>query len=214
MTRPLVVTDCDEVLLHMVSHFRDWLAAKHAIDFRMSGHSFADSMRREGSDIALSETEMWQLLAKFFDTEMHTQLPIAGAVDAIRALQRDADVVVLTNLTDDFNAARKVQLKALGIDVPVFTNQGPKGGALRRIIEDHGAPRALFIDDIAVHHRSAAEHIPRVIRLHFCGEPALGPHIPCAHVAGDAHARIDTWAQALPWIQTQLHGPNCTETHE
>ncbi len=206
MSRPLVVTDCDEVLLHMVSHFRDWLAATQAIEFRLEGHSFAESMRREGSDEVLSEREMWQLLGGFFDTEMHTQVPIAGAVEAIRALQADADVVVLTNLTDEFNEARGAQLRALGIDVPVFTNQGPKGGALRKIIEDHGAARALFIDDIAAHHRSAAEHIPHAIRLHFCGEPALGPHIPCAYKAGDAHARIDTWAEALPWIQAQLHG--------
>lgn len=206
MIRPLVVTDCDEVLLHMVKHFRTWLAAQHAITFRLEGNSFVDSMRREGSDSPLSETEMWQLLRGFFDTEMDSQLPILGAVEAVRELQREADVVVLTNLTDNFNAARKAQLQALGIDVQVFTNQGPKGGALRKIIEEHGASRALFIDDIAVHHRSAAEHIPHVYRLHFCGEPELSPHVPCAHKAGDAHARIDNWADALPWIMAQLHG--------
>ena len=206
MIRPLVVTDCDEVLLHMVRHFRTWLSAQHAITFRVEGNSFVDSMRRDGSDTPLSETEMWQLLRGFFDTEMDSQLPIAGAVEAVRELQREADVVVLTNLTDNFNQARKLQLQALGIETAVFTNQGPKGSALRKIIEEHGASRALFIDDIAVHHRSAAEHIPHVRRLHFCGEPELSPHVPCAHKAGDAHARIDNWADALPWIVAQLHG--------
>ena len=208
MTRPLVVTDCDEVLLHMVRHFRDWLGVEHAIDFRLSGDSFVNSMRREGSDVPLSETEMWQLLGAFFGTQMDSQLPILGAVEAVRELQREADVVVLTNLTDNFNEARKAQLLALGIDTRVFTNQGPKGRALRKIIEEHGATRALFIDDIAVHHRSAAEHIPHVRRLHFCGEPDLSPHVPCAHKAGHAHARIDNWAAALPWIMTQLHTDN------
>ena len=37
MTRPLVVTDCDEVLLHMVRHFRDWLGAEHGIEFLLQG---------------------------------------------------------------------------------------------------------------------------------------------------------------------------------
>ena len=100
----------------------------------------------------------------------------------------------------------RLQLPALGMKTPVFTNQGPKGGALRKNIEEHGASRALIIDDIAGHPRSAAEHIPTVRRLHFCGEPELSPHVPCAHKAGDAHARIDNWAEALPWIMTQLHG--------
>ena len=31
MKRPLLITDCDEVLLHMVSHFGDWLEAEHAL---------------------------------------------------------------------------------------------------------------------------------------------------------------------------------------
>ena len=206
MSRPLVVTDCDEVLLHMVRHFREWLSEQHAIEFKLEGNSFADSMRREGSDTPLPEPEMWRLLGGFFDTEMDSQLPIAGAVEAVRELQREADVVILTNLTDVYNEARTLQLRRLGIEAKVFTNQGPKGAPLRAIIEEHGAARALFIDDIAAHHRSAAEHIPHVRRLHFCGEPALAPHIPCAHKVGDAHARIDNWDAALPWIMAQLHG--------
>jgi hypothetical protein len=206
VNRPLVVTDCDEVLLHMVRHFRDWLAAHHDIEFRMAGHSFANSMRRAGTDTPLTEAEMWELLGGFFDTQMDSQIPITGAIEAVRELQREADVVVLTNLGDGYNAARTRQLQQIGIEAQVFTNQGPKGGALKKIIAEHGAHRSLFIDDIAIHHKSAAEHIPSVRRLHFCGEPALAPHVPCAFTAGDAHARIDNWAEALPWILAQLHG--------
>ena len=29
MSRPLLITDCDEVLLHMVSHFEEWVAEAH-----------------------------------------------------------------------------------------------------------------------------------------------------------------------------------------
>ena len=41
MKRPLVVTDCDEVLLHMVRHFRDWLDKAHDIEFNLEGNPFA-----------------------------------------------------------------------------------------------------------------------------------------------------------------------------
>lgn len=206
MKRPLVVTDCDEVLLHMVRHFRDWLDTEHDVVFELEGNPFVQSMSRRGSETPMSEDEVWGLLGSFFDTEMDTQTPIAGAIDAINELKRDADVVVLTNLVDHRNEARTRQLQALGIDVRVFTNQGPKGGALSSIVEEHGASRIVFIDDIAQHHASAAEHTPHVHRLHFCGEPAIAPHVPCAHEAGDAHARIDSWDLALPWIQQTLHG--------
>src|SRR5690606_26263336 len=125
---------------------------------------------------------------------------------AIRELEREADVVVLTNLQDRFQAARLAQLAGHGIRVPVFTNQGPKGEALRRIVQEHGAKRAVFIDDLAQHHASAALVVPEVSRLHFCGEPAIAGAVPCAFEAGHAHARIDTWAAALPWLLDTLHG--------
>jgi len=204
--RPLVVTDCDEVLLHMVRHFREWLDAEHDIDFALRGDPFLQAMRRRDSAQAMAEEEVWGLLNLFFDTQMHVQQPIEGALAAIQELQRDADVVVLTNLMDHRNEPRVRQLRDLGIAAPVFTNQGPKGAALRRIVEEHGAERAVFIDDIAKHHESAAETLPRVRRLHFCGEPAIAPHVPCALTSGHAHARIDNWAEALPWILENLHG--------
>ena len=206
MTRPLVVTDCDEVLLHMVQHFRTWLAQEHEVDFRFEGHSFVNSMWRKDATTPIGEAEMWAMLGWFFDTQMDSQTPIAGAIAAVHEMQRDADVVVLTNLVDSRNDARTRQLQRLGVDVKVYTNQGPKGAALKAIVDAHGARRAVFIDDIAGHHASALEHIPHVRRLHFCGEPALAPHVPCAHRAGDADARIDSWDAALPWILTQLHG--------
>ena len=206
MSRPLVITDCDEVLLHMVRHFREWLDTDHGVDFALEGDPFIQSMRRRDSDVAMTEAEVWDLLGKFFDTQMHTQVPIAGAVEAIAGLQRDADVVVLTNLTDPRNAARTRQLRDLGIDTKVYTNQGPKGAALARIVEEYAPSRAVFIDDIAKHHESAAEIVPLVRRLHFCGEPAIAPHIPCALSAGHAHARLDDWERALPWVLETLHG--------
>ncbi len=206
MSRPLVVTDCDEVLLHMVRHFRDWLGEAHAIDFALDGNPFAQAFRRRGSPVALDDAEKWSYLNQFFDTQMHRQTAIEGAAAAMAELAREADVVVLTNLADHYQASRASQLRDHGIEARVFTNQGPKGHALRRIVEEYAPSRAIFIDDIANHHASAAEVAPAVSRLHFCGEPSVAPHIECAHQAGHAHARLDTWTEALPWLLETLHG--------
>lgn len=206
MTRPLVITDCDEVLLHMVRHFRDWLRAEHEIEFALAGNPFAESMRRRGSDEPMSDEDVHRYLNLFFGSQMAVQTPIEGAVEAITELQREADVVILTNLQDRFGESRRNQLQAFGITAPVYTNQGPKGGAVKRIVEELGPRRAVFIDDIAQHHASTADMAPHVGRLHFCGEPELAPHVPCALRGGHAHARIDTWQQALPWLLERLHG--------
>jgi FMN phosphatase YigB (HAD superfamily) len=206
MSRPLVVTDCDEVLLHMVRHFRTWLGEEHGIEFLLEGNPFAQSIRRRGSDEPVADDEVWRYLQLFFDTEFERQTEIEGAAAAIGELQREADVVVLTNLLDRYQQARVEQLARHGIGVRVFTNQGPKGDALRRIVEEYAPGRAVFIDDLAQHHASAADALPEISRLHFCGEPAIAPHVPCALEAGHAHARIDSWAEALPWLLETLHG--------
>lgn len=208
MNRPLVISDCDEVLLHMVRHFRDWLDREHDIEFRLVGNNFSKAMKRRNDPRDLSEAEMWVLLGGFFDTEMPAQTAIPGAVEAVAELQHDADVVILTNLNDARADARTSQLRALGINARVFTNQGPKGPALKAIIDEYAPSRAMFIDDIAGHHRSAANDVPQARRLHFCGEPTIAPHIECAHQAGHAHRRIDRWDEALPWIQSELFGEN------
>ena len=204
MSRPLVVTDCDEVLLHMVRHFRDWVGEAHGIEFELNANPFATMVARDGEP--LPDVEKWRYLDLFFDTEMHRQTAIDGAVAAVAELEREADVVILTNLGDRYHAPRTSQLREHGITVPVFTNQGPKGPALQRIVEQYAPSRAVFIDDLAHHHASAAELLPDVSRLHLCGEPAVAPHIPCAREAGHADARLDTWAEAWPWLLETLHG--------
>ena len=202
--RPLIVSDCDEVLLHMVAHFKDWLEESQGVDFALEGNNFADAMRWQDTGEAVGEEEIWRLLGRFFDTEMPRQKAIPGAIDALKSLAEIADVVILTNLVDKRREMRAQQLAEHGLDVRVFTNQGPKGPALAAIVAEYQPTHTIFIDDLAQHHRSAKETVEGITTLHLCGEPMLAPHIDCAHVAGDADARIDTWDEALPWIRSQL----------
>lgn len=210
MTRPLVITDCDEVLLYMIAPFRDWLAETQGVTFEMSRHDFGRAMTYADSGKPVEGEDVWRLLNLFFDGQMHRQSPVAGAVDAIGALRAHADVVVLTNLKDFRQEARTRQLLEHGLDLKVYTNQGPKGPALKAILDEYRPARAIFIDDIAQHHGSAADLVPHVGRLHLCAEPLLAPHIPCAHAAGHAHARIDDWASALPWLLDRLTAEETT----
>ena len=190
----------------MVAPFRDWLAEKEGVEFRMEGNNFANAMRWQESGEIVGERDIWRLLGGFFDTEMYRQKPIAGAIESINRIADDADVVILTNLNDARQQMRTEQLIEHGLHARVFTNQGPKGPALARIIEEYQPKRAIFIDDLPQHHASVSVDVPQVRRLHLCGEPMLAPHIDCAFEAGHAHARIDQWNEALPWLLGELHG--------
>jgi hypothetical protein len=146
---------------------------------------------------------VWELLNGFFDTEMHRQQAIDGAVEAIQALHEVADVVILTNLMDHRQEARTAQLKAVGIDAPVYTNQGGKGEALGRILDEYQPSVAVFVDDLGHQHDSVGALFPHVWRLHFVGEPLLWDRV---NPSKAAHARLDRWADAENWIRDKLTG--------
>ena len=61
----------------------------------------------------------------------------------------------------------------------------------------------MFVDDLPIHHESVAEHAPDVWRLHMIAEPHMAAAAP---PSPHAHARIDPWDEALPWVLERLRG--------
>ncbi len=203
MNRPLLISDCDEVLLHMVVPFAEWLDEAHDIHFDIDSGQFVDALRRKATGDLVPGADIWPLLQGFFKTEMHRQQPIAGAVEAINAIQSEFDVVILTNLTDGFRDARATQLRDIGIDAPVYTNQGGKGEALTRILDEYQPSVTVFVDDLAHQIADVAQAAPGIFCLHMVGEPRLAPAIKSPRAA---HARIDDWHCARGWIMDRFKG--------
>lgn len=199
--KPLLITDCDEVLLHMVRHFGTWLGETHDIDFTPDGADFANSMRRRGDSSVIQREEMWGLLDGFFPAEMERQTLVPHAREALAALSQRANIVVLTNLQDHCREHRIAQLANHGIEHRVECNQGGKGSPVARLIEEFAPTVTVFVDDLAVHHESVAKHAPEVFRLHMVAEPSLAPSVVRAV---HAHARIDDWLVARDWIEARF----------
>ena len=199
--RPLLICDCDEVLLHMVRHFGTWLGEAHAIDFKADGGDFATSMTRRDGGPAPTREDMWAMLGEFFPAQMHRQTLVPHAAEALARIATAADIVILTNLQDECRTARIDQLAAFGIAHRVDCNQGGKGEPVARLVAEHGHPVTVFVDDLAVHHESVAKHAPAVFRLHMIAEPSMAPTVPKAAFAS---ARIDDWREAADWIEARF----------
>lgn len=198
--KPLLICDCDEVLLHMVRHFGTWLDEAHDIEFDMSHHDWSRAMRpRNGS--TLSPEAMWGYLDGFFPAEMGRQTLVPHAREALEMLSDMADIVILTNLQDHCRDHRIAQLDSHGIVHRVECNQGGKGAPVARLVEEHGASVAVFVDDLPQHHESVARAAPQVFRLHMVSEPAMARFVPAAP---HAHARIDDWREAQRWISARF----------
>jgi hypothetical protein len=199
--KPLLITDCDEVLLHMVRHFGTWLDEAHDIELSLALGGFENAMRHRADDSIVATPRMWELLDGFFPDQMARQTLVPHAREALAALAEQADIVVLTNLRYHCRPHRIAQLDAHDIAYRVECNQGPKGTAVARLVAEFGNPVTVFVDDLAQHHESVARTVPQVHRLHMVSEPDMAPHIaPAAH----AHARIDNWQDAQAWIEARF----------
>ena len=197
MNRPLLITDCDEVLVHMLTHFADWMDEAHGFEFSLDAKHFRDAVRDRRDGQPVPEAKIWPLLDSFFDSEMHRQNIVPGAAEALAEIGEVADIVVLTNIGDQYHANRVRQLEAFDIRHRVLCNQGGKGRPVAELIEQARPSVAVFVDDLHIHHESVAKHAPQVWRLHMIAEPRVAAHMPAAQ---HAHARIDDWSEAKSWI--------------
>ena len=198
--RPLLISDCDEVILHFASHFAEWVEEAADLRFHLDAPGFAGALRT-ADGAAVAQERVWPLLDLFFEREMHRQHVVPGATEALREIGRVADIVILTNIGDEYHANRVAQLETFDIRHRVLCNRGGKGRPVLELIETMRPPAAVFVDDLAVQHESVAHHAPSVARLQMVAEPRVAAHTP---PTPHAHARIDRWDEALPWILARL----------
>lgn len=200
MSRPLLISDCDEVLLHMVSHFSDWLRDAHGLHFCLDTPGFVEAVT-DAAGRPVAPDIVWPLLDGFFDAEMHRQNIVPGAFDALQTIGEVADIVILTNIGDQYHANRVEQLGRFDIRHRVLCNRGGKGRPVAELVAALKPSAVVFVDDLPVHHESVAKHAPNVWRLHMVAEPRVAAHVPPAE---HAHMRIDAWDEALPWVMERL----------
>jgi hypothetical protein len=201
MMRPLLVTDCDEVLLNMIGHFAAWVDEAHGLHFCLEEAHWPNSLLLCPGGEPVGESRARALLNGFLETEMDRQNPVPGAVEALTILAEAADIVVLTNIDPCFHEARLAQLERHGISHRLVCGRSGKGARVAAMIAETRAPATVFVDDRLAQIASVAAEAPSAWRLHMVAEPRIARNVP---PAPEAHARIDNWTEALPWILERL----------
>ena len=200
--KPLLICDCDEVLLHFVTPFSEYLTEVHDLTLHLDSFALTGNVRRSNGS-AVEPWEFKPLLDGFFDTHMPTQTPAPGAVEALAEIAKIADIIILTNIAEHHALVRTGELERLGMPYRVIGNNGPKGAPVAALVDQFQPRRAVFVDDLPPHHTSVKMASPGVYRLHMVAEPRLRKLIPSAP---DADIRIDDWSQALPHILHYMEG--------
>jgi hypothetical protein len=169
LNRPLIICDVDEVILHFILHFEDFLSCN---GFALKAHSYSLNNNiyniKTGSN--LSNNSIKDLIDKLFLEISDYQMPVPNAISTLTALQKKCDLVLLTNFPDHLADQRRHRLAQLGLVAPLLTNQGPKGPMIEQVMQGRAAP-AFFLDDSASHIKSALSLPSAPTCLHFIADP-------------------------------------------
>jgi len=169
-SRPLIICDVDEVVLHLIVHLEDYLNAQDLM-FLNHAYRLTGNIGRRSDRQPLGADDVRRHLLTFFDEVSHRQDMVSGADAALNGLAETWDIVLLTNLPGGHNKpAREKLLGGMGIDFPVLTNSGPKGGAVAALAAGRPAP-VVFIDDSPTNHTSVNASLPAARQIQFIADP-------------------------------------------
>lgn len=199
--RPLLVVDCDEVMVDFAGHLARF-AAGIGIEMKLERYELEGAFREVETGRVLAFAEGIGIINRFFEAACRQQEALPGAADALARLSGTAQVVVLTNVPRHGKAARIENLAELGMGYPLIENSGGKGRALAWLQASVGAGvPAVFVDDSPSQIASAKRRAPSIKRIHFAGAPYVARLIP---VCEDADHRAAGWQEAEPLIRRLL----------
>lgn len=174
--RPLLVLDVDDVVLDFIGPFPRYLVSR-GYELRLDTFRLHGNVFETGSGAAAGHDEVSALIDAFFGAQTDWQMPLEGAAEAVEAIARHAEVVLLTAMPHRHRDTRRRHLDALGLPYPLLTTEMAKGPAIRRLRGDSDRPVA-FVDDQPRNLVSAREAVADAHLFHLMADNALRNLLP------------------------------------
>jgi len=198
-TQPLIISDADEVLLQFVAGLERYLDGLGLwLDLQTFALSGNIKDKETGEPVPVDKTP--DLLSGFFKAEAGNLLAVDHAAEALTALSKRAQIIVLTNVPTAQRDARADSLARQGMGYPVIANTGLKGPAVSHIAKAFTAP-VFFLDDIPHNLKSVAESHEPSRRLHFIADKRLAKLLPPSE---HSHFHSSHWPDAQSFMEAEL----------
>ena len=193
-----MVVDVDEVLGLFLKGFAVFLEGQ-GYEFRLERFALFQNIYRPGAVEHLEIPEGRKLFDLFFAGHCDLE-PAPGAVEALQALSRHAEILILSNAPPQAERLRGEWLKRHGLDHPLILSSGPKGPITAGLVAQTTG-RAAFVDDLLPNLDSVAEHAPQVATFQHVADERLRGLAPAAP---ERHPRIDDWAELGAAIEAAI----------
>jgi hypothetical protein len=189
LARPLVIVDVDEVLGLFMQGFGKFLGSR-GFEFRVDRFALFQNIYRPGAAEHLEVGEGRKLFDDFFRVGCGEIEPAPGAVQALRRLNRRAEILILSNAPAQAEQLRSDWLKRHGLPEALILSSGPKGPITAALVAQT-PQRTAFVDDLLPNLDSVADHSPATTTFQHVADLQLRPLAP----RSDRHPRIDDWAE-------------------
>jgi len=196
--RPLVIVDVDEVLGLFMQGFGKFLESR-GFEFRVDRFALFQNIYRPGAVEHLELSEGRKLFEDFFRTGCGEIEPAPGAIEALAALSRRAEILILSNAPADAERLRAQWLRRHGLPQALILSSGPKG-PITAALTAQTAQRTAFVDDLIPNLDSVADHSPATATFQHVADLRLRPLAP----RSDRHPRIDDWAELGAAIEASI----------
>jgi len=198
-TRPLLVLDVDDVLLEFITPFVSFLDSQD-LELRLDSFKLQDNTFDRKTGLALGRERVSALIDEFFHVQADWQTGANGAAEAVAALARHGEVVLLTAMTHRHRETRRAHLDGVGFPYPLLTTDTPKGPAVRMLRGETNRPVA-FVDDIPRNLLSVRDSVPDANLFHLMTAPSLRTLLP---PLPEGITVVDDWHLAGPMIARAL----------
>jgi len=198
--KPIIITDADEVLFNFMKGLELYLEEQDMF-FDWSSFALSGNIRTKKDKQPVDQELIPGLLDQFFSDYADRLPAVDGAADSLERLNKDAQVIVLSNVPPKYAEKRLAGLRQNGMNYPLIANVGAKGMVVKHMT-DHINHPAFFIDDLPHNHGSVAKHAGRVNRLHYIADERLAKLLGKAE---DSHTRLDSWDEIESHINETLN---------
>ena len=177
-TLPLMIFDADEVLVHFAEPFATYLK-KHNHRLHLTGYRLDNAIKKAETDAVADPDTAKDLVWGFINEETKNQPAAKGAPQALKKLQELAQIIILSNVPHTVHDDRVTNLKNIGMDYPLISNEGMKGPAVKEILKNHKA-ESFFIDDNPYQVESVYNDNQDTVCVHFSVCDLVKPYMPKA----------------------------------
>jgi len=198
-SRPILITDADEVILHFADILSEYLLTQgmyvNFISYALEGNiKYLDSHK------PVQSARFKSIISDYFENYVEKQPLVDGARDHLKNLSAQCDIIILTNIPHDFADRRRQQLVDYGLNYPMISSSGPKGPVMKHI-RQMTEQKIIFIDDISHHHKSVAQTVPEALRIQYIANGHLNS---IEKKSKYCHHRCRNWAHIEQVIKKHL----------